>query len=425
MGAHGLTAVRFPPSGSGDTGRQDKTGPARTEFTMRTGGRATTLNTTLAIVVAALGYFVDVFDIWLFSSVRKQSLEGLGLIGDDVTRVGAALLNWQMAGFILGAILFGIVADRRGRLTVLFASILTYSVANVANGFVHGVAEYAVCRFVAGIGLAGELGAGIALVSELVSTAKRGWATTFVATVGVLGSVAAPLVAGAVDWRTAYFIGGGMGLLLLLMRVGVFESGMFEEVKSRDDVKRGDFRHLLETGERRRRYLAIILAGGPVWFFAGLMMTFSPEVQAALSIPDPNPAPKVIAIAALGLCIGDLIFGGLSQLFRSRRVAFWIAYVWMATAVAGIFLFARTATAFFWLMGSDNALAFPRWWRWRDIAAETPIAVIARPGSEISARLSPAAQKLARAHPFVFIEAQLHPASATAIRAKGLWPAAR
>jgi len=317
---------------------------------MRAGKSPSSTAKTLAILVAALGYFVDVFDIWLYSSVRRNSLLSLGVPDTDLLRVGENLFNWQMAGFTLGAIIFGIIADRKGRLTVLFGSIITYSLANIANGFVDSVSAYAVCRFIAGIGLAGELGAGIALVSELVSTAKRGWATTFVATVGVTGSVAAPLVAKAVDWRVAYFIGGGMGLALLVMRIGVFESGMFEQLKERTDIRRGDFWGLFKTPDRLKRYLAIILAGLPVWFFAGQMMTFSPEIQASLGIQNPKAAPDIIAIAALGLCIGDLIFGGISQLLRSRKKAFWVAYVWITAAVATIFLSTKTAEGFYWLM---------------------------------------------------------------------------
>jgi MFS transporter, putative metabolite:H+ symporter len=307
-------------------------------------------NASFAIVVAALGYFVDVFDIWLFSSVRKVSLQDLGLTPPEVQRVGEALLNWQMAGFILGAFAFGVVSDRRGRLAVLFGSIVTYSLANIANGFVQDVNAYAACRFIAGAGLAGELGAGIALVSELVKTTHRGWATTFVAFIGVLGSVAAPLVAKAVDWRVAYFIGGGMGLALLLLRIGVFESGLFEQLADRQDVRRGDLKHLFATGERVKRYLATVFAGAPVWFFAGLMMTFSPEVQSALGIANPAAAPDIIAIAALGLTIGDLMFGAVSQFWRSRKRAYYLAFAWMTAAIAAIFLFARDANAFFWLM---------------------------------------------------------------------------
>ncbi|MBV6458840.1 MAG: putative sialic acid transporter [Fimbriimonadaceae bacterium] len=317
---------------------------------MRAGKLPSSTAKTLAILVAALGYFVDVFDIWLYSSVRKQSLLSLGVPEADLMRVGENLLNWQMAGFIIGAIIFGVIADRKGRLTVLFASIITYSLANLANGFVDSISAYAVCRLVAGVGLAGELGAGIALVSELVSTAKRGWATTFVATVGVTGSVAAPLVAKAVDWRVAYFIGGGMGLALLVMRIGVYESGMFEQVKERTDIRKGDFWGIFKTRDRLTRYLAIILAGLPVWFFAGQMMTFSPEIQKALNIPDPKAAPDIIAIAALGLCIGDLIFGGISQILRSRKRAFYVAFLWITIAVGSIFLSTRTADGFFWMM---------------------------------------------------------------------------
>lgn len=304
----------------------------------------------LAIIVAALGYFVDVYDIWLYSVLRKPSLTDLGLTPEQVKTVGEALLNWQMGGFIIGAILFGVVADRKGRLTVLFSSILLYSIANIANGLVQDVTQYAVCRFVAGVGLAGELGAGIALVSELVGAKNRGWATTFVATVGVLGSVAAPLIATLTPWRISYFIGGGMGLLLLVMRIGVFESGMFEAVKSRDDVRRGDLRQLFQSAERVKRYLATILCGAPVWFFAGLMMTFSPELQKELGLANPIEAPRIVAIAALGLCIGDVLFGGFSQIAKSRKRAFWLAYGWMTAAITVILLFTKSTEAFFWLM---------------------------------------------------------------------------
>jgi len=317
---------------------------------MRAGQRGSEASKLLAIIVAALGYFVDVFDIWLYSSVRKTSLEGIGYKGDEVKSIGEQLLNWQMGGFMIGAILFGVIADKKGRLTVLFASILTYSLANIANGFANDYTSYAICRFVAGVGLAGELGAGIALVSELVSTTKRGWATTFVATVGVLGSVAAPLVAKAVDWRVAYFIGGGMGLLLLVMRVGVFESGMFEQVKSQDGVKRGDLFHLFQTTERVKRYLATIFCGAPVWFFAGLMMIFNAEVQTALNIQSPANGVDVIAIAAFGLCVGDVLFGAMSQMLKSRKLAFYIAYAWMTAAVIAIFTVAKDGNMFFWLM---------------------------------------------------------------------------
>lgn len=304
-----------------------------------------------AIVVSALGYFVDVYDIWLFAALRKPSLEELGISGAQLKSVGEALLNWQMFGFVLGAILFGILADKRGRLTVLFSSILLYSLANLANAFVTTVPLYAACRFVAGIGLAGELGAGVALVSELVPKEVRGWATSFVATVGVFGSVVAPRVAIAINnWHTSYIIGGVMGLVLLALRIGVFESGMYDSLKSRGDVKRGDLRLLFGTAERRSRFLATMLVGSPVWFFAGLMMVFAREVQVGLGIPNPHETPFVIAIAALGLSIGDIMFGVLSQVLKSRKKAFWTALIWMTGALIAIFHFAHDRDTFYWLM---------------------------------------------------------------------------
>lgn len=305
---------------------------------------------TAAIVVAALGYFVDVYDIWLFSVLRKASLAGIGIPLERQRAIGEALLNWQMGGFVAGAVIFGIIADRRGRLAVLFSSILLYSLANLANAAVTDYWGYAACRFVAGIGLAGELGAGVALVSELVKAEGRGWATTFVASVGVAGSVAAPIVGSLTEWRMSYVIGGVMGLALLGLRVGVFESSLFEAGRKREDIRRGDLRALFANGERTRRYLATILVGTPVWFFAGLMMTFAPEIQAGLGISDPVAAPLAVGTAALGLTIGDVLFGGLSQGLKSRKRAFLLAYAWMTLGIAAILLFARDGRTFLGMM---------------------------------------------------------------------------
>jgi MFS transporter, putative metabolite:H+ symporter len=306
---------------------------------------------TLAVVAAALGYFVDVYDLWLFAVLRVKSLNALGITDKaQVQQIGEWLLNWQMAGFILGAIAFGVLSDKRGRLTVLFGSILTYSLANIANGFVTDVNAYAVCRFVAGVGLAGELGAGIALVSELVGKHTRGWATTLVATTGVAGSVAAAEFGTWFDWRVSYWIGGGMGLALLVLRMSVFESGMFERVQKDSSVRRGDFLGLFKTREVATRYLATILCGAPVWFFAGLFMTFSPELQRNLGIADAHAAPAIIMVSAIGLTLGDVVFGGLSQLWKSRKKAFLAAFAVMTAAILAIFFVARDKQTFYWLM---------------------------------------------------------------------------
>lgn len=305
----------------------------------------------LAVVAAALGYFVDVYDIWLYAVLRTPSLKALGLTDpDQIKHVGEWLLNWQMAGFIFGAIGFGILSDKKGRLTVLFGSILMYSIANIANGFVQDPNMYAVCRFFAGFGLAGELGAGITLVSELVDKSHRGWATTAIASIGVAGSVAAAKFANMFDWRVGYFIGGGMGLALLLLRFRVFESGMFERVLADNTVRRGDFLGLVKTRDRASRYLALVLSGWPVWFFAGLFMTLSPELQRALNISDPYPASEVVLIGAVGLTLGDVLFGVLSQVLRSRKKSMLAALALMTAAISGIFFVAHDKQTFYWLI---------------------------------------------------------------------------
>lgn len=303
----------------------------------------------MAVAAAALGYFVDVYDIWLYSVLRKKSLMSLGISDpDQIKSIGEWLLNWQMAGFMVGAVAFGVLSDKKGRLAVLFGSILTYSLANLANGFVQDVNAYALCRFVAGMGLAGELGAGIALVSELIPPTKRGWATTLVAFTGVAGSVAAALVGGQMDWRISYIIGGVMGLALLLLRLGVLESSLFERT-AHSNVARGRFLDLFRTKERASRYLAAILSGGPVWFFAGMFMTFGPELQTALGVTAPKEAPAIVLMGAVGLTLGDLVFGSFSQVVKSRKKAMMAAILFLTLAMAGILAFARTGESFVWL----------------------------------------------------------------------------
>ena len=232
----------------------------------------------IPILVAALGYFVDIYDLILFSIVRVPSLTALGLSGDALLDSGVLLLNMQMAGMLVGGIAWGVMGDRRGRLSVLFGSIVLYSIANIANAFVHDVSTYAALRFIAGVGLAGELGAGITLVSEILPKEVRGYGTTIVASVGVMGAVVAVLVGDAFDWRIAYIVGGVMGLALLVLRIGVFESGLFEGVKQ-TTVARGNFFALFARPARTRRYLSAVLVGLPIWYVIGILITFAPGAR--------------------------------------------------------------------------------------------------------------------------------------------------
>ena len=309
----------------------------------------------LAVVVAALGYFVDVYDLILFGTVRRPSLIELGFTTpEQLTSEGLFLFNMQMSGLLLGGILWGVLGDRRGRLSVLFGSIITYSVANLANGAVQTVDQYAICRFVAGIGLAGERGAGITLVAELMDRQRRGLATAVVAGVGLLGGVAAGIIGGGIPaiyegayWRTAYYIGGGMGLSLLVLRIGVSESGMFNTTVAAK-VSRGNFLSLFTMGRRTLRYLALIGVGVPVWYIIGILITFSDRIGGALGLhPEPRPATALMVVY-IGAALGDLGSGLLSQWLQSRRRALAIFLAGTTLAVVAYFtLGGLSQTAFY------------------------------------------------------------------------------
>ena len=291
----------------------------------------------IPVIVAALGYFVDIYDLLLFSIVRIESLRSLGVDEANLLSDGVFLINMQMGGLLLGGILWGILGDKRGRITVLFASILIYSVANLANGFVTSVNQYALMRFIAGIGLAGELGVGITLVAEILPKEIRGYGTSLVAGVGMLGAVLAYFIADLFSWRIAYFIGGGLGLLLLLMRVKVFESGIFEKVKEKR-VVRGDFLMLFSTRQQFFKYMRCILIGVPVWFVAGILMTFSPEFGKELNLGVPIIAGKAVMWEYIGLTIGDISSGILSQYFKSRKKVV-ILFVSLVGILSAVYLF--------------------------------------------------------------------------------------
>ncbi len=275
---------------------------------------------TLPVVVAALGYFVDVYDLLLFNIVRVPSLHDLGLSEADVSLVGGRILNYQQAGLLIGGILWGILGDKRGRLSVLFGSIITYSLANVACGFVRDPQLYAVLRLVAGVGLAGELGAGITLVSEILPPRLRGYGASLVASVGLLGAVVAYFTVSLFDWRTTYFIGGGLGLGLLVLRVSVLESGMFKRAQE-SGVVRGNFWALFRNRAATLRYLRCMGIAVPTYLIIGILATFGNEFGKAVGIEEVIQPGRCVMFTYIGTVTGDLFSGFLSQWLRSRRKA--------------------------------------------------------------------------------------------------------
>lgn len=293
-----------------------------------------------AVVVAALGYFVDVYDLVLLAIVRVRSLTDLGVAGDALVTEGLAIMNWQMMGMLLGGVLFGVVADKRGRLPILFASITLYSVASVASGFVTDVGSYRVARFFTGFGLAGELGAGVTLVTELLPARLRGYGTMVIGSLGMAGAIGANLVAKAFDWRIAYWVGGGLGLLLLALRIKVHESRMFEGVR-RARVSRGDFWSLFRGRDRLGRYAASILIGVPILFTNQIPVALAPEYARALGVTGPVTAGDALMVTHAGLVCGDLASGYLSNVLRSRRKVIVLFLLLLAAANGLYFLGAR------------------------------------------------------------------------------------
>jgi MFS family permease len=294
----------------------------------------------IAVIVAALGYFVDIFDLILFSVVRVSSLQSLGLSGQRLLDDGLLIINMQMAGMLVGGIFWGILGDKRGRLAILFGSIITYSIANVANGFVTNVEQYAALRFIAGIGLAGELGAGVTLVVEVMPKESRGWGTMIVAGVGLMGAIAAYYMAQMFDWRTVYFIGGGLGFVLLVLRFSVYESGMFNQVKE-ENISRGDFLSFFTNGPRLVKYVRCILVGIPLWFVVGILVTFSPEFAKAFGITEGVDSGRAVMFCYAGIATGDFITGWLSQRLRSRKKVLLISLLATSVFIALYFESAR------------------------------------------------------------------------------------
>lgn len=288
-------------------------------------------NIIILVIVAALGYFVDIYDLVIFSIVRVQSFRDIGIPDANMRLDGEYVLNMQMGGLLIGGILWGIIGDKFGRIRVLFGSILLYSLANIANGFVNDIHSYATIRFIAGIGLAGELGAGITLVSESMSKEKRGYGTMMVAGIGVLGAIAAYYVSEHFSWRQAYFVGGGIGLLLLVLRVGTFESGMFKQTASKE-VRKGDIWMLFASRERLLRYIYCLLIGLPIWFVVGIFVTQAPEFGRALGAQTVLSAGKGIMFTYIGISLGDIIAGFLAQVTKSRKLAVFVFQIMIVSS---------------------------------------------------------------------------------------------
>ena len=325
---------------------------------------------SLTVLVAALGYFVDMFDLLLFPIVRQPSLTALGVAqGDAQVSATFLLLNAQMVGMLLGGILWGILGDKKGRLSTLFGSIALYSIANIANAFVHGIPAYAFWRFMAGLGLAGELGAAVTLVSEILPKDLRAYGTAIVAGVGIFGTVTASLVGKYLPWRTAYLVGGGLGLLLLATRFSLRESGMFKDL-GHSDVKRGDFLSLFTSGERFFRYLRCILIGLPTWFVVAILITSAPEFAPKVGVTGPVAAGTAVAFCYSGITLGSFASGILSQVWGSRKK---VVLVFILGTFAGVAVYLSVhglSPMLFYLLAGFLGLATGYWAVFVTIAAE-------------------------------------------------------
>ncbi|WP_293895257.1 MFS transporter [Flavobacterium sp.] len=286
------------------------------------------------VIIAALGYFVDIYDLLLFGIVRIPSLKSMGL---DADKIGTMIINYQMIGLVLGGIIWGVFGDKKGRLSVLFGSIIVYSLANIACGFLPQInfmdkaTAYALLRFIAGIGLAGELGAGITLVSETLPKELRAIGTSIVAGFGVLGAVVAQFtVELAGSWTTAYIIGGILGLALLVLRISVAESGMFKTIKENTAVKRGDFFSFFTNKQRFAKYIRCVFIGIPIWYCIGILVFMANQFAPEMGIASINPG-KAIMWTYIATSLSDFSSGWFSHVLKSRKKA--ILYMLLFTFV--------------------------------------------------------------------------------------------
>ena len=299
----------------------------------------------LPVIVSALGFFVDVYDMLIFSIVRVPSLQSLGLTEAEVSKAGTFILNCQQAGLVIGGILWGVLGDRQGRMSVLFGSIITYSLTNIACGFVQDVNTYALLRFVAGIGLSGEIGAAMVLVAEILPKEIRGYGSSIVAGIGYLGAGVAYLTVEYFNWRTAFWVGGGLGLALLLLRVSVFESGLFSRMKTEHEgIGRGNFLYFFSSWPQTIKYLRFVAVGVPTWFIVGILATFANEFGQALGLTDMVKPGRCVMMIYVGLAGGDLLSGPLSQWLKSRLKAI-TGLLLFSMLLSTIYLFGGISTA--------------------------------------------------------------------------------
>jgi hypothetical protein len=338
-------------------------------------------NVRLAILVSALGYFVDVFDLILFTILRQSSLRDLGVSEADLIPIGGYLLNAQMGGFLIGGILWGVIGDKIGRIELLFGSILLYSVGNILNGFVGQfgagvdavitpIDQYALLRFITGVGLAGEIGGGITLVAELLPKEKRGYGTTIVVATGVAGAVVAALVYELFTWRWVYIVGGIMGLGLLFLRLSVADSGIFKALAEKEHVARGNFFMLFTSWDRFSRYASCILVGVPIWYALGIVVTFSPELAPALGITEKVTAVTSVFWFYTGITLGSLANGLVSQWLKSRKLAIGIFLIGTIASLAATFHLPLTTAAQFYAVVSAVGFFTAYWAMMVTVAAE-------------------------------------------------------
>ena len=320
------------------------------------------------VIVAALGYFVDIYDLILFSIVRVKSLKEIGIADANLKDSGIFLIQMQMIGMLLGGIVWGILGDKKGRLSVLFFTILLYSLANLANGFVQTYQQYAILRVIAGFGLAGELGIGITLVSEIMTKESRGWGTSLVSGIGIIGAALAYAFA-EWGWRQAYWAGGVLGLLLLFLRIYVHESPFFARTKS-EGVPRGAFLTFFTSRERFLKYLYCILIGVPVWYTIGILITFSKEFAEALGINGQINTGRGVMIHYMGAAIGSILTGWISQMKQSRKRALFFSLTLLTLVTIAFFQSHGLDLFFFYILIFLLGVAQGYWAIFVTVAAE-------------------------------------------------------